>query len=148
MTDCAKLCGYPLTGRNVTKKGDRHAICPKRNGHKKRTKYVNRGGPVDLEVTQQRAFLSPRSKVDIFGHEFLDGPDWKLRVEECLKRDGGMCRFVMPNGVICGRPAVHAHHTPKKRSQGGCDCLHNVSSRDWEHHDAEHPEFKTRFGKP
>jgi hypothetical protein len=78
----------------------------------------------DPEATAAAKFLDKRSYVSLDGHEFLFGPDMEKRRYEVIERDHQHC-------VLCGWLASHdfgeIDHI-KKRSQGGCECLHNLQT--------------------
>ena len=85
------------------------------------------------------------------GREILFGLDWCDRVQECFRRDKGVCHTLIGEvgGVelICGRPAVDVHHVIK-RSKLRDDRMANLLSVCRICHDDHfHPEKQTRFAE-
>lgn len=149
---CSK-CGRAVYGQR-TRRGN-HPICSRRRlkrGERKRRRIAliaHKGW--NMAATTDRRFQDPKSRVMRDGREILFGLDWRDRVQECFRRDKGVCHTLIGEvgGVelICGRPAVDVDHYPVKRSQGRDDRLSNLVSRCRKCHEERHPEKQTRFAE-
>lgn len=146
------LCGR--APRNPTKRG-RCPIHPRRHGakrHKRGPKMAHRHQRVDEAATKRAHELGILLDADSFisrdGHVFLSRKrgdvDWPNRKLELFHECHGRCQITESH--LCSGIAVHPHHKVK-RSDGGCDCLHNLAGACWNGHLAMHPEKQLRNPK-
>lgn len=103
----------------------------------------------DVQATEAKHFLDPRSYVTPDGREILYGNDWKARKGELLKRSLGQCeRFTIlgrPHDAWCRSEGGEPHHKIK-RSKLRDDRLENLANLSHWCHVAE-DERKPRWTK-
>jgi hypothetical protein len=100
----------------------------------------------DVQATEAKHFVDPRSYVSKDGREVLYKEDWLARVVELDKRCGGRCEDLNTFRMRCPAKAAHPHHIIK-RSKGRDDRLKNLLALCNFHHSQRHPEFYTRWSK-
>lgn len=99
---------------------------PKTGRRAAKSRKAWRGHKPDRELTRVRhetgVYVSPKSFVDIEGHEFLKGADMSRRHDEVWKRDKFRC--VHCNAAVANAGLEVHHRLPKGR--GGSDDLDNL----------------------
>lgn len=102
----------------------------------------------DVQATEARHFLDPKSYVAKDGREVLHGKDWKARKKELWDRAGGRCEFHYLDGRRCIQEAqIPSHIEPRYPKRD--DRMTNLKAQCWTHDRLTEKQNwrRTRFGE-